>query len=122
MSEAELIESAVLLGEAALHSASLYLTCVSAYLVAAYAVGAKLTLFQVSVVNVLFIVFAVSFLMAVQTNVWNMYHLSADLSELRPLWVRYTSPAVIWGLLVIDSAGVAASLAFMWSVRHPRGK
>lgn len=122
MSEAELIESAILLGDAALTSASLYLTCVTAYLVAAHFVGAKLSTFQVFVISVLFVVFAVSFLMAVQVNSWNMYELGSQLSEIRPGWVKYTSPTVIWVLLAIDSAGVIAALLFMWSVRHPRSQ
>jgi hypothetical protein len=43
MTEAQRIESAILIGEAALNSASLYLTRVTAYLVAAYFVGANLS-------------------------------------------------------------------------------
>ena len=122
MSEAELIESTMLVSDAVFESVSLYLTCVTAYLVAAYSIGAKLSRFQVAVISVLFTVFAAPFVMSIHTSLWNVDFLSKQIAQIRPDWVGSTSPEFIWGLLFLDSAGIVTCLAFMWNIRHSKAE
>lgn len=55
MSEAEVIESAFIMGAGAISCFTVYLTVIFAYLAAAYLVGAELSRFQVAVLSGLFV-------------------------------------------------------------------
>lgn len=120
MTEAELLEVSANITEAVISTVTLYLSVVSAYLVVAYIVGKQLSTFQVTVINVLFVVFAMSFVMGIQTGFANLYSLSKEILDFRPEWAVYTSPLMNRALFVLDVGGILASLIFMWNVRHPR--
>ena len=120
MTEAELIESSMALSEMASNAVTLYLTTVSAYLLVAYFVGASLDRLQTFIISVLFIVFSLSFVAAIQTNLGNMVSIGNELEEIRPGWIRFASTPFNSVLLVVDSCGVLVSLLFMWNIRHPK--
>jgi len=120
MTEAELIESSMALSEMASNAVTLYLTTVSAYLLVAYFVGASLDRLQTFIISVLFIVFSLSFVAAIQTNLGNMVSIGNELEEIRPDWIRYASAPFNLVLLVVDTCGVLVSLLFMWNIRHPK--
>ncbi len=122
MTEAELIEAAMNAGDATLGNVTAYLSVVSAYLIVAYIVGAELSRFQVIVINVLFVVFAFSFVLAIQTGLANHYLFATDILEYRPEYAVFSSPQVNKLLFAIDSGGVMAALYFMWNIRHPKKK
>ena len=112
MTEAELIEAAMGLGESAANAVTLYLTIVSAYLLVAYFVGASLDRLQT--------IIALSFVAAIQTNLGNMVSIGNELEEIRPDWIRFASTPLNSVLLVVDTCGVLVSLLFMWNIRHPK--
>ena len=120
MTEAELIESSMALAEMVSNTVTLYLTTVSAYLLVAYFVGASLDRLQTFIISVLFIVFSLSFVAAIQTNLGNMVSIGNELEEIRPDWIRYASTQFNLVLLVVDTCGVLVSLLFMWNIRHPK--
>ena len=120
MTEAELIEAAMALSESAGSAVTLYLTTISAYLLVAYFVGAKLDRLQTIIISVLFVVFALSFVAAIQTNLGNLVSIGNELEEIRPDWIRFASKLFNSSLLVVDTFGVLVSLLFMWNIRHPK--
>ena len=120
MTEAELIEALMAAQDLAGSSISLYLTTVTAYLLVAYFVGASLDRVQTIIISILFIVFAVSFLAAVQTSLDNALSLGNELQEFRPDWFLLASTPFNLLCLIIDTGGVIASLYFMWHIRHPK--
>jgi hypothetical protein len=120
--ELELINVSISLAESVQNSISLYLTIITAYLLAAHFVGSKLSIFQVFVISVLFVVFGLSFVAAIQVDLWNLLEIGYQIQGLRPSWLTFPSPMLNWGFLVIDSVGVVVSLAFMWSVRHRKAE
>ena len=122
MTEAELIDAAMALSEQAGNAVALYLTTISAYLLVAYFVGASLDRLQTTIISVLFVVFALSFVAAIQTALGNMVSIGNELEEFRPDWIRYASKPFNLVLLVVDTCGVLVSLLFMWNIRHPKTK
>ena len=120
MTEAELIEAAMALSESAGNAVTLYLTTISAYLLVAYFVGASLDRLQTIIISVLFVVFALSFVAAIQTALGNMVSIGNELEEIRPDWIRYASKPFNSVLMVVDTCGVLVSLLFMWNIRHPK--
>ena len=97
-----------------------YLTIVSAYLIAAFISGDKLTTLQ-------FIIISVLFLFGSILMVWSMWGLGSRIvytaEALRHANPEY--PILIKAfyrnsLTIVCAFGVLASLYFMWSVRHPK--
>lgn len=120
MTEAELIGAASDLAAGVQESVSLYLTVVSAYLIVAYVAGKDLSLFQVMIINVLFVVFGISFVFAIQEGLANHYLFASEIAEIRPDYKVVFTPSIIRILFAIDTGGVLAALLFMWNVRHPK--
>ena len=108
------------LSEQAGNAVALYLTTISAYLLVAYFVGASLDRLQTIIISVLFVVFALSFVAAIQTSLGNLVSIGNELEEIRPDWIRYASAQVNLMLLVVDTCGVLVSLLFMWNIRHSK--
>jgi hypothetical protein len=106
----------------ALTSLSVYFTLIFGYLIVAYFIGANLTRAQNAILTLLYlsivILNRVAFLGIQQAG--KALHL--DLKELRP----DATPASLFtdsGIVistVVFAASIAASLYFMWRVRHPK--
>jgi len=94
----------------------------SAYLICAYKVGRELTRFQVSVINVGFIVFVgqAMFGSHVELSSAQFFAQSAWSDEAVPEgpWQHSIIVLLIFG--VVAGGAILACLAFMWSVRHPK--
>ena len=122
MTEAELISAAQETWSNYITTMGLFVTIISAYLVVAYIVGAKLTRQQVILVNALFIVF-------VAFGIKSMYHWALVAQEMAQLAIdmsqqRTVGPAPFVDKLTLGSLipiGVAC-LKFMWDVRHPNAE
>ena len=96
----------------------------SAYLVCAYKAGKELTRFQVTVINIGFVIFSAQALVgvigeysaagiyyaAVSNDAWSQLN-----SDNNTEWVRYASGLFAGGAIL-------GCLSFMWSVRHPKEK
>jgi hypothetical protein len=120
MTEAEMLEVANGTYELMLSALSLYMSVTSGYLIVAFLVGAKLTRSQMTIISTLYI-----FMAGVSTyglygwvtrGMYFMYEVRA-LNETVPVQATPLVPAV---LIFTLSAGIIASLKFMWDVRHPK--
>ena len=120
MTEAELIEAVMASSESAGYSISLYLTTVTAYLLVAYFVGASLDRLQTIIISILFVVFALSFVAAVQVSLINTLSIGNELQEFRPDWLVIASRPFNLLCLVVDTGCLLVSLFFMWRIRHPK--
>ena len=128
MTEAEFVE---LLQNATGHfmtSFTIWLSIVSAYLIAAYAVGRNLTAVHTFIISVLYIVCsslftALTFLFI--TRILNMLQAKVEMFPTGVWPVRYDAlftQYALLGLALIMVGGIVASLYFMWSIRHPKKK
>jgi hypothetical protein len=112
--------TAEFLGNYATH-VGIYLSLVFGYCVVAYIAGDKLTRFQVIVASVMFV--AAAELQASLMYMWvaNTQEVLRSVAEINPLIEGKGDFGArkVFGMSVIQ-LGILASLAFMWSVRHPK--
>jgi len=123
MDGADWIEMAQMADSNSIDSFGVLITLMSGYLVVAYLVGAKLTRPQVSIVNSLYILSALSVVMCHWQYNYNAmlarHHAEAYVPDLFGLTTRTEIFAVPLGLSLINIGLIIASLYFMWSIRHP---
>ncbi len=101
---------------------SIYLSLIFGYCVVAYTAGRNLTRFQVIVVSLMFLVTAelqALFMVLWVTSAQELLHELAKVNsgfdtESGDFDGRQIVGIALW------QAGIVASLAFMWSVRHPK--
>ena len=98
---------------------AIFLTILSGYLIVAYAVGAKLTSLQVTIVNILYIVTALTTLAALGSFNQAAMEFSLIAAEVRGTEVSLASYFPSHFLVGIDVLLVLGSLKFMWDVRPP---
>lgn len=97
-----------------------FMAVATAYLVTAYRAGRDLTTFQVSIINIGFILVAAQSIFGAWGEGWSFVHYvriaypEFAASEVSPHRLQQ------YGLAIIGTGGIIASLLFMWSVRHPR--
>jgi hypothetical protein len=103
---------------AGISAVTLYISILSAYLIAFYIAGAKLNAKQAIFVTVLFVVFSA-------LPVWAVYeYLSAAMEAARAMEKEFLftqidiNPAVI--LVPLMVAGIAGCLNFAWDMRKPK--
>jgi hypothetical protein len=101
----------------------IYLSLVFGYCVVAHLAGDKLTRFQVIVASIMFIAAA-----ELQANLMSLWVISTQevLSSLAEINPQIEGKAdfralQIFGMSIMQ-LGILASLAFMWSVRHPKAE
>ncbi len=99
---------------------AVFLTTLTAYLVVAYSVGAKLTRYQVSFVNFTYILFGVVGIQAQLYNMDQVYEWGAQLYELRGGAPTATDQFSRWVFISIRLIMIVGSLIFMCQVRHPK--
>ncbi len=124
MTEYELVEILHNNYEALWQAAQMYFTLVSAYLVVAYLVGAKLTKGQNLVITGLYLVWIAGVIQAQYTTSNQTMRISDELisisSTILPLAAKTQTQAGIFSFIFVQVLGVIASLWFMWSVRRSR--
>jgi hypothetical protein len=124
MIDSDWIEMAQMAESTSIAAVGLLVTLISGYLVVAYLVGAKLSRVQVTTVNILFAISAMSVTGSVWQNTYDnllarhhAYTYIPDMSGSVPTVLIILTPsglALIWGCIII------ASLFFMWRIRHPK--
>lgn len=120
MSEGELIEVAQVTWGNVISLIALIISVLSAYLVATYAVAARMTRSQILILNTLYLLIIALLLSSTYTlslRATEMAELSVQISTLRQLGPRPNLPI---GLLVVFIFCTIASLKFMWDIRHPK--
>lgn len=102
--------------------ATIYFTLVSAYLVVAFLVGSNLTRIQLLIVNTLYILWSVGTINSLYIGMLAAVRLQDGLVEMKSRFYVGDTSTTFWvlGFMLIQAAGIIASLYFMWSVRHPK--
>jgi hypothetical protein len=104
------------------------ITILTGYLVIAYAIGRNLSLFQVSFVNIVFILLILTRADANYTSqdvvrtLMELLHEQSPELALKLGYERIHSIAVIWVRPIVMAIVVAGAYAFMWSIRHPKAE
>jgi hypothetical protein len=120
VSEYELVESIGIYISNSIQSISIYLTVVSAYLVAAFIAGERLTRRQVVIVNCLFVAGAGIFTYTTIGLLFRQQHYVLELAQLQPKIVLPGRVPLAPIMGFVQLGGIGASLKFMWDVRHPK--
>jgi len=120
LTEAELIEASANYNELLMGWLSAFFTGFTAYLIAAYLIGSKLTRSQVFFISVCYFFYASLCIIAVYGAGNLLTHFASEVGSMnpdRPFIANYPVLYAATGTLVL---GVFGSLKFMWDVRHPR--
>ena len=99
---------------------AIFLTIQSAYLIVAYTVGKNLTTYQVSFVNLCFIIFA---LMGIYSQLYNLdqiFEWGAQIYMIKGVEAPELGNASRWTFISIRAVLAIGSLLFMWQIRHPK--
>ena len=126
MTEAEFVELIQNATSMFMTSFTIWLSIVSAYLIAAYAVGRNLAAVHTVIITVLYIVSSSLFTaltLLFLTRILNMLHAKMEMFPAGDWPVRYDALLTQYALLgwaFIMVGGIVASLYFMWSIRHPK--
>ncbi len=121
MNEFEIIELIFLANDAGNTALALYMTTVSGYLLVSYLAGAKLTRYQITLVNALFIFFAAAFTYSATGSFKLMVFYEKEFQQLKGgLNVLSTTAEDIYvnGIAAALIVGVFGSLGFMWNLRR----
>jgi len=120
MTEYEILDVIISFLSAALTTMALYLTAVTGYIVAAFIAGDRLTMLQVTIVNILFLFVAGVFTFGTTGNLIRQSNYVEKLLAISPEEPVLLSAGIIWFIGITMLLGILASLSFMWSVRHPK--
>ena len=126
MTEYELVDVMAALQNNLIQAQAVTITMLTAYMVVAYTVGDKLTTFQCSFVNAMFLIFGLFQATGQISNLNEMYYYGSQLGELREgqfCSVDADSAAeeiARWVFGIIRLLLFAGALFFMWSVRHTK--
>ena len=98
----------------------LLLSMTSGYLIVAWLVGAQLTFSQVSLVNTLFTFSFIVFAMAWYRRIEAAESFQAELLAINPERVVLVPTNLVPSAAIVSILIVAASVKFMWDIRHPK--
>jgi hypothetical protein len=100
-----------------------FVTIVSAYVVTAYTAGAKLSVFQVGFISLVFVVLSVSITLPFTDMQLELFAYAAKLDEVRGYSVGGENKpgSLVWTIAAIRILMVVGALVFMWSVRRNKG-
>ena len=105
-------------------AAQMYFTLVSAYIIVAYLVGAKLSRVQNSIITGLYLVWMVGLIVAQHATSTQTMRVSNELVTMGSALLSEAAYAEsmlgVFSFIVVQVLGVMASLWFMLSVRHRR--
>ncbi len=119
MTEYELNDAIQVIASNLIASEALFLTFLSAYAVVAYTVGKKLTSYQISFVNFVFIAFMITSIGGLYSMVVMTYHYGDQLIASHGEVVnRSLGEVTKWAMLITRIVMALGALGFMWQVRH----
>ncbi|MDB4542665.1 hypothetical protein N9241_00330 [bacterium] len=120
MTEADLIEAINATLDIHLSTLLAYLSIVSAYLIAAFIAGDKLTSLQSVIVSTLFIFASTMCALALWGSGSRISYMVDALLLADPSHPIIYSNNFRNGMTLLCLLGIAASLKFMWDIRHPK--
>ncbi|MEP1469335.1 MAG: hypothetical protein ABJK25_00020 [Halieaceae bacterium] len=118
MTEGEAIQAAQATWANVITMSTVEITLLSGYIIVAYLAGKELERSQVVIVNTLYLLLSLFVLSGIYTlarRATELAELSIDLSEYRELGPQIWLP---YGVVVIFVFCIAASMKFMWDIRH----
>ena len=120
MTEAEMLEVSNIMWGNAIALLGLAITLISGYLIAAYIAGNRLTQSQAIIINILYMGFACFLVLSMLSFSQNAGEL--DLAAFQITSYRSTPPRtmLVYVVAFFVLFCVAASLKFMWDIRHPK--
>ena len=120
MTEYELIDAIASFNSNMYSWATFYVTALSAYLVTAYILGAKLTRSQTIIVNTCFVAFSTLGILAVMGSGMRCLEFVAEVQAINPERDFALTPGLLWVIVSIMLLGIFVCLKFMWDIRHPK--
>jgi len=97
-----------------------YFAGLTAYLVAAYLAAARLTRWQVAVMNGAFFIYCALCAIAAFGTYSRQIELVAEIRAVNPARTLMPNEWLLWAMTVTLVAGIALSMKFMWDARHSR--
>ena len=120
MSEAELLEISNIMWSNAISLLGLAITLISGYLIVAYIAGAKLTHSQAIIINTLYIGFALLLFLTMMSFSHSAGELATVAFEMSTQLTNPPRTILAYAIGTFVTFCVAASLKFMWDIRHPK--
>jgi hypothetical protein len=120
MTEAELVEAANSSWSLVISALGVYMTITSAYLIAAFLAGVKLTTSQVGIISALFITMASTLMIGLYGWTVRGTYYTSELAALNSDAAASGTSGVPIVLTSICSIGILASFKFMWDIRHSK--
>jgi hypothetical protein len=118
MSEYELSELSADYLNGAMGAISLYITVVTAYLVAAFSAGKRLNSSEYLIVTVLFVLSASFFIFGSVALLSRQLYIVEKLAAIESDATVFLSKTLIMYIAAVEILGVFAGLKFMWSIRR----
>ena len=97
-----------------------YFTTLTAYIIAAYIVGANLTRFQVTVINIGFVWFCGLCAYGGMGAGMRCAELGREIAALNPSREIALTDGIVNSAAIVMFGGILIALMFMWQVRHPK--
>ena len=120
MTEYELVDSIATYNSIMQAWLTVLVTILSAYLIAAYMVGSRLSRSQAAILNTLYLGYSVLIVFAIVSAGSRCLEFVVEIQELNPAREFGLTPVILWVVLAVTSASVMVSLKFMWDIRHPK--
>lgn len=97
-----------------------YFTTLTAYIIAAYVVGANLTSFQVTVINIGFAWFCGLCAYGGVSSGQRCVVLGGEIMAINPSRSFALTDTIVTAAAIVMYAGILVALVFMWQVRHSK--
>jgi hypothetical protein len=120
MTEYELVDAIASFNSNMYSWSTFYMTALSAYLVTAYILGAKLTRSQTTIINTCFVVFSALGIFAVRGSGMRCLEFVAEVQAINPERGFALTSEMLWVIVSILLLGIFVCLKFMWDIRHPK--
>jgi hypothetical protein len=120
MTEYELVDAIASFNSNMYSWSTFYMTALSAYLVTAYILGAKLTRSQTILINTCFVFFSALGIFAVTGSAMRCLEFVAEVQAINPERGFALTSETLWLIVSILLLGIFVCLKFMWDIRHPK--
>ena len=101
----------------------MYFTLVSAYLIAGYMVGDKLSRPQLTIVTSLYVLWVIGTINTVYKSLGSVIPLQQGLEQMQSILINASideTSLSVYAFMLVQVAGVLGSLYFLWSVRNAK--
>lgn len=118
MNEYELVEVSISAAAGGMTAVSIYLTVVSAFLIAAFMAGDRLTKGQVTITTGLFVSAAIFATYGTVEHFLTLANFQQRLADMGGGATTMSGAVTAIALGTIETLGIIGSLKFLWDVRH----